>query len=301
MSESNGTEETGGRAESTQHEAAAAGELTGLAQDQSTFVVAVDAETRIGAHQESHIGSHNEVQEPRLLRSIVRDSTERWMLANDDADREFYREMKAMGYQNEVVDEMMEQRGREYTGMLRLGCRRKPVADPAPVLCVAHERIVSVSAGYAHCMLLTDTGYLYACGYNDRGQLGLGHRISTSEFKRIDFLAGRLVLQVACGQQHTICRAVDRAAAAITTTDQLSGEGASIPGTQDTGGDAFIWGNGMLGQLGLGRRGTSKGRLLPTLIPTLHAVFRGDSACCCRSQFYRCCLVHWNCVLVGPC
>jgi hypothetical protein len=30
--------------------------------------------------------------------------------------------------------------------------------------------------------------------------------------------------------------------------------------------DVYTWGNGMLGQLGLGRRGTSKGRLLPTLI-----------------------------------
>lgn len=35
----------------------------------------------------------------------------------------------------------------------------------------------------------------------------------------------------------------------------------------------YVWGNGMLGQLGLGIRGTSKGRLLPTLITYLQEEF----------------------------
>ena len=39
------------------------------------------------------------------------------------------------------------------------------------------------------------------------------------------------------------------------------------------GANAYIWGNGMLGQLGLGIRGTSKGRLLPTLISSLQEKF----------------------------
>ena len=30
-----------------------------------------------------------------------------------------------------------------------------------------------------------------------------------------------------------------------------------------------MWGNGILGQLGIGVRGTSKGRLLPTLVESL--------------------------------
>lgn len=36
------------------------------------------------------------------------------------------------------------------------------------------------------------------------------------------------------------------------------------------GADAYSWGNGILGQLGLGRRGTTKGRMIPTLILSLH-------------------------------
>lgn len=34
-------------------------------------------------------------------------------------------------------------------------------------------------------------------------------------------------------------------------------------------GDAYVWGNGILGQLGLGVRGSSKGRLRPTLVDAL--------------------------------
>jgi alpha-tubulin suppressor-like RCC1 family protein len=96
------------------------------------------------------------------------------MLANDGADEEYLREMKALGYQNEEVQEMMEQRGREYHGMLRLGCKRVVQPVPVPIRSVSNLRVLKVAAGYAHCMLLTDAGRLYAAGYNDRGQLGLG-------------------------------------------------------------------------------------------------------------------------------
>ena len=34
-------------------------------------------------------------------------------------------------------------------------------------------------------------------------------------------------------------------------------------------GNAYVWGNGILGQLGIGVRGTSKGRLVPTLVESL--------------------------------
>ena len=36
------------------------------------------------------------------------------------------------------------------------------------------------------------------------------HRISASEFQWIDFLREQFVVQVECGQQHTLCRAVSR-------------------------------------------------------------------------------------------
>ena len=70
----------------------------------------------------------------------------------------------------------------------------------------------------------------------------------------MDFLSNKLVLQVVCGQQHTICRAID------------SNCGSTDPAA---GANAYVWGNGILGQLGIGVRGTSKGRLLPTLVDQL--------------------------------
>ena len=123
---------------------------------------------------------------------------------------------------------------------------------------IADIRVVMIAAGYAHCILLDDGGRMHSSGYNDRGQLGLGHRISTAEFKRIDFLERKFVVQVVCGNQHSVCRAIDR----------ISSDGVTVG--SGVGSDVYVWGNGMLGQLGLGRRGTTKGRLLPTLLMDLH-------------------------------
>lgn len=163
--------------------AAASGTLTGLAQDQNSFMVAVDEEARIQAQAATGGaaaggggggGGGPLSSNPRQLGDIVKWSNERWMLATDGADEEYYRELKALGYQNEEVEEMKQQRGREYHGMLRLGCRRYPQTLPELVRSVSHLRVTSIAAGYAHCILLTDAGHMYGAGYNDRGQLGLG-------------------------------------------------------------------------------------------------------------------------------
>ena len=96
------------------------------------------------------------------------------MLATDGANEEYLQELTALGYQNEEVDEMMQQKGREYHGMLRLGCKRTPTSVPTRVRGLDKLSVVAVAAGFAHCVLVTHVGHLYAAGYNDRGQLGLG-------------------------------------------------------------------------------------------------------------------------------
>jgi hypothetical protein len=165
--------------------AAASGQLTGMAQDQDTLMVPVDEEARRTAAtaNDSASGDMYQALRPgasRQLRDIVRESTERWLMASDGGEDEFLREMQAMGYRNELVAEEIRQaqndeRGREYHGMLRLGCKRVIVTAPQRVRGFVDQlKIVSVSAGYAHCMILTQNGQLYAAGYNDRGQLGLG-------------------------------------------------------------------------------------------------------------------------------
>lgn len=98
------------------------------------------------------------------------------------------------------------------------------------------------------------------------------HRINTHDFKVIDFLANKIVLQVECGQQHNICRVIDRItikknnnndnkdntdnnttnSIATTTSNDDSSSLPSISSSSG-GGDVYVWGNGILGQLGLGR------------------------------------------------
>ncbi len=68
----------------------------------------------------------------------------------------------------------MQERGREYHGMISMGCTRKAQNVPRRIPGLHKVRVSSVSAGYAHVLLLSEDGQLYAAGYNDRGQLGLG-------------------------------------------------------------------------------------------------------------------------------
>lgn len=117
---------------------------------------------------------HHQPQQGRTLRDLVQDSTEKWQLPTDEANREYYEELRAMGYQNEEVQDRMQERGRDYHGMLQMGCLRYLQYLPVRIPHLKNIRITSVSAGYAHVMLLSDNGLLYAAGYNDRGQLGLG-------------------------------------------------------------------------------------------------------------------------------
>ena len=55
---------------------------------------------------------------------------------------------------------------------------------------------MAVSAGWGHSLALSEAGAVFAAGYNDRGQLGLGHRANSPTFERVRGLAGRVVLQV---------------------------------------------------------------------------------------------------------
>ena len=48
-------------------------------------------------------------------------------------------------------------------------CKRVRRFEPVPISMPRSVKIVSISAGYAHSLLLDQTGQLYAAGYNDRG------------------------------------------------------------------------------------------------------------------------------------
>ena len=119
-------------------------------------------------------------------------------------------------------------------------------------------------------IITTLVNYLYILHYHHYHHF-FRHRINTHDFKVIDFLANKIVLQVECGQQHNICRVIDRItikknnnndntdnnttnSIATTTSNDDSSSLPSLASSSSSGsGDVYVWGNGILGQLGLGR------------------------------------------------
>lgn len=49
-----------------------------------------------------------------------------------------------------------------------------------------NEKVLKISCGNCHTLLLTENGNIYSCGYNIHGDLGLGHNTSTNTFQSID-------------------------------------------------------------------------------------------------------------------
>lgn len=105
-----------------------------------------------------------------------------------------------------------------------------PYIQTSPLLLhdLRRVKIVDVAAGYSFTIAVSDRGLLYAWGFNEKRQLGLGHRFNQEKPQLIRSLAdsGICVIQVACGQQHVL---------AVTEDGKL-----------------YSWGLGVLGQLGHG-------------------------------------------------
>jgi len=117
---------------------------------------------------------------------------------------------------------------------------------------------------------ITLVNYLYILHYHHYHHF-FRHRINTHDFKVIDFLANKIVLQVECGQQHNICRVIDRITIKKnnnndnkdnTDNNTTNSKSSSLPSLSSSSsssssssgsGDVYVWGNGILGQLGLGR------------------------------------------------
>ncbi|SPO42313.1 related to SRM1  len=110
------------------------------------------------------------------------------------------------------------------------------------ILVTAADPVVAASCGVTFSMLLTASGKVYAMGSSEKGQLGNGrtgeHFISGTKLAFDTFDEPFLILELHCGQQHTIAR--------------------------DDNGYVYTWGFGGYGRLGLG---TQQDQLAPTLVP----------------------------------
>jgi len=136
--------------------------------------------------------------------------------------------------------------GENVVNQLGNGATGFDVKAPQPVVMPEgfDETIVSVATGLLHSTFLTESGNVYAFGFNNRGPLGQGDEEPRTEAVRIEALDDTFITQVESGNGYSL--AID---------DQ---------------GALFGWGFNSNGQLGLGDRDE---RLLPVEIDA----FNGES------------------------
>eukprot|EP01114_Cavostelium_apophysatum_P015328 TRINITY_DN4148_c0_g2_i2.p1 TRINITY_DN4148_c0_g2~~TRINITY_DN4148_c0_g2_i2.p1 ORF type:complete len:779 (+),score=239.68 TRINITY_DN4148_c0_g2_i2:397-2733(+) len=111
---------------------------------------------------------------------------------------------------------------------------------PLLVSSLLGRRVVECAAGYSCSAIVTDRGELFTFGFNEKGQLGLGHRFNKEEPQLVTALTGENIKNVSCGQQHMACI--------------------------NQNGDVFTFGLGVFGQLG---HGELSDELLPRRIEEL--------------------------------
>lgn len=128
------------------------------------------------------------------------------------------------------------QQGANSHGQLGLGFTSELCSLPVPLptppgLCA--DDVIEISGGGGHVLLLTRTGAVFACGWNNRGQLGSDGTASTECKTRLT------AIDVQHFDAHMVCtvRAGWDCSAVITTT-----------------GDVFVWGSNVYGLLGGDRR-----------------------------------------------
>lgn len=88
---------------------------------------------------------------------------------------------------------------------------------------VQAENIIKITGGAGHTLLLDNTGRVFSCGWNDKGQAGLSN--ASSHFQRLDYLEGEKIIDVSCGWDSSM---------ALTEDGRL-----------------FAWGSNSHGQLGM--------------------------------------------------
>lgn len=98
------------------------------------------------------------------------------------------------------------------------------------------ENIIGISGGAGHTLILDTNGYVYCCGWNSKGQLGLSD--DTTRLEQIEILKEFKIVQISCGWDFS---------AAVSAC-----------------GKQFVWGNNTYTQLGLSKSITCTG--IPSLL-----------------------------------
>ena len=94
------------------------------------------------------------------------------------------------------------------------------------LIATSEDKFYKLACGGSHILLLNDKGQVYSYGNNCKyGQLGLGDVQSIDEPTRISSLGNVVVMEMACGDNHSLLVSQD--------------------------GNVYSFGNGKYGQLGM--------------------------------------------------
>ena len=126
--------------------------------------------------------------------------------------------------------------GEGYFGKLGHGDQQHQLL-PKKIEALAGQRVVAVSAGGHHSLAITADGAVWSWGRGVDGRLGHGDEVDLLMPKKVEALAGRRVVAVAAGTNHSLA---------------LTADGA-----------VWSWGHGGAGRLG---HGDEQQQLLPTKI-----------------------------------
>lgn len=125
-------------------------------------------------------------------------------------------------------------------GQLGLGFKSEEVLEHKEVSIdntdLKPSEIVSICGGAGHTLILDTNGFVYCCGWNSKGQLGLSD--DTVRFQQIEILKEFKIVQISCGWDFS---------AAVSSC-----------------GKQFVWGNNAYTQLGLSKSITCTG--IPSLL-----------------------------------
>jgi alpha-tubulin suppressor-like RCC1 family protein len=66
------------------------------------------------------------------------------------------------------------------------------------------KNITAIAVGYYHSLVLTNDGKVYATGFNDYGQLGLGNNTDSNSFTEVTFLSDKNITSIAAGEYHSL-------------------------------------------------------------------------------------------------
>jgi alpha-tubulin suppressor-like RCC1 family protein len=91
-------------------------------------------------------------------------------------------------------------------GQIGNGSSKTMESVPAKLIFQGHS-IIAISCGSLHSMALTENGFVFAWGFNNYGQLGVGNTLNMSKPKLIEMNLS--FKKVCCGQKHSLLLTTD--------------------------------------------------------------------------------------------